>query len=144
MRTQHDYLLSTRNKDAVARNGWQGTDKKVLFVCSAGVLRSPTAARRFCQAPYNWNTRAAGSTETYALIPVSQQLLDWAEQIYLMEEDNLIDLENLYGDLLDESYRRKIHVLNIPDNFEHMDSGLIYILEEKVNDHLLSLRSSTE
>ena len=39
-------------------NPYQGSDTKVLFVCSAGILRSATAARIYAK---KYNTRAAGS-----------------------------------------------------------------------------------
>jgi rhodanese-related sulfurtransferase len=32
-------------RDGVVKNPFQGTDKKVVFVCSMGILRSATAAR---------------------------------------------------------------------------------------------------
>ena len=42
-------------------NPYQGTDKKLLFVCSAGLLRSATAANLFAKKGYN--TRGCGSAE---------------------------------------------------------------------------------
>lgn len=37
-------LMITKNRLMNANNGFQGDSKRVLFVCTAGVLRSPTAA----------------------------------------------------------------------------------------------------
>lgn len=41
------------NRLAIARNGYQGSYKRVLTVCSGGVLRAPTAAWVLGQEPYN-------------------------------------------------------------------------------------------
>ena len=57
-------------------NPYQGKDKRVLFVCSAGLLRSATAARIYAS---KYNTRAAGSAN-YALVPVSDELIAWADE----------------------------------------------------------------
>lgn len=55
-----------RNESGVVHNPYQGKDKKVLFVCSAGILRSATAARIYGR---KYNTRCAGTGLDYALIP---------------------------------------------------------------------------
>ena len=54
-----DFLM---NRIANSTNPFQKDYKRVLCVCSAGLLRSPTAAYVLSQAPYNYNTRAAGLT----------------------------------------------------------------------------------
>lgn len=56
-------------------NHYQGEDRRVLFVCSAGILRSATAARIYA---HKYNTRCAG-TRHYALIPLTAELLLWAQ-----------------------------------------------------------------
>ena len=55
------------NRLANSSNRYQGEYKRVLCVCSAGLLRSPTAALVLSQEPYNFNTRAAGLDEAFAL-----------------------------------------------------------------------------
>ena len=45
-------------RDGVVNNPYQGKDKKVLFVCSMGILRSATAARIYAN---RFNTRCAGT-----------------------------------------------------------------------------------
>jgi predicted protein tyrosine phosphatase len=60
-------------------NPYQGKDKRVLCLCSAGILRSPSCAV-VLNSKYGYNTRAAGVTD-YALIPVSTALLEWADEI---------------------------------------------------------------
>lgn len=62
------------NRAFVVGNSAQGRFRKVLCVCSAGVLRSPTAAWVFSNAPFNCNTRSAG-TEDCALVRVDAEKL---------------------------------------------------------------------
>ena len=129
------HLFGSMNQIATLHNRYQMSFNKVLFACAAGILRSPTASNIFAQAPYNWNTRAAGCESSFALIPVSLPLIMWADQVYLMEEEHLSQLETVFGEEL-EPYRAKIAVLNIPDNFPYMDTELVTLLKEKVNAHL--------
>jgi predicted protein tyrosine phosphatase len=78
-------------------NMYQGTASRYLFVCSAGMLRSPTAASVADSLGYN--SRSCGSA-TYALIPISVNLIHWANKIFFMEENNYHEsLESFFGDL---------------------------------------------
>lgn len=107
-------------------NPYQGTDKRLLFVCSAGLLRSATAANLFAKKGYN--TRSCGSAP-YALIPFSENLKQWADKIFFVNEENYnaviqngFDIEN-----------KSIQVLTIPDHFEYNNPDLVKLLEEEVN-----------
>jgi len=64
--------MSLRNRIHNSSNPYQGKFKRVLCVCSAGLLRSPTTAFVLSQEPYNYNTRAAGIVDDYALVPVDE------------------------------------------------------------------------
>ena len=99
-------------------NMCQGLDRKVLFVCSAGILRSATAARIY--APY-LNTRAAGS-KNFALIPVTDELLLWADEVVFVNKENYQDVSFRF-DL--DTFDCNVVVLNIPDDYNHMDEELI-------------------
>jgi protein-tyrosine phosphatase len=99
-------------------NPYQGQDKKVLFVCSAGILRSATAARIYAK---KYNTRAAGS-ESYALVPVTNDLLLWANKIVFVNEENYQSVKQ-YFDL--DAYNKDIVILDIPDQYPHMHPELI-------------------
>lgn len=114
------------NSKSPYNNPYQGGDSRVLFVCSAGLLRSATAARIYAK---KYNTRAAGSAP-YALIPVSHELLLWADEVVFMSENNYLETKIKFD--LDEIKARGtiITVLNIPDNFNHMDEELIRIFEQ--------------
>jgi predicted protein tyrosine phosphatase len=105
-------------------NPYQGSADRWLFVCSAGLLRSPTGAAMAVQRGIN--ARSCGSNFNYALIPCSANLINWADKIIFVNKENLWQLEdNFLGhkDLLDQIERKQI-VLNIPDNFEYMDKQL--------------------
>ena len=52
--------MSLMNRLGNSKNPYQGDFKKVLCVCSAGLLRSPTAAWVLSNAPFNFNTREIG------------------------------------------------------------------------------------
>lgn len=105
-------------------NPYQGTAERWLFVCSAGLLRSPTGATMASQRGIN--ARSCGSNFNYALIPCSANLINWADRIIFVNKENLWQLEdNFLGhkDLLEQIEQKQI-VLNIPDNFEYMDKQL--------------------
>lgn len=114
-------------------NPYQGTTKKVLCVCSAGLLRSPTAAVVLSQEPFNYNTRAAGCNEEYALVPVSDLLLHWADEVVCMEEEHLRAIEDRI-----DGYKTVI-VLGIPDSFPYRDPALVDLIKEKYTKAQLSL-----
>ena len=105
-------------------NPYQGKDKRVLFVCSAGILRSATAARLYAK---KYNTRAAGS-EAYALIPVSHELVLWAQEIVFVNKENY---EETTKHFKLEDFPCTVKVLDIPDQYEHMHPKLIAHFEEQ-------------
>lgn len=116
--TKKTYTDVMFNTSAPYDNPYQGQDRRVLFVCSAGILRSATAARIYAK---KYNTRAAGSC-SYALIPVTKELLLWAKQVVFVNEENYQDVTKNF-DL--DTFPCYVKVLNIPDNYEHMHPELI-------------------
>lgn len=112
-------------KDGVIDNPYQGNHKKVLFVCSAGILRSATAARIYAS---KHNTRCAGTGLEYALVPLNERLMDWADEIVFVHPYNYANAE-FHFDL--EPYKDYIKVLNIPDQHAHMAPELIKHFEEQ-------------
>ncbi len=107
-------------------NPYQGSAKRVLCVCSAGLLRSPTTAA-VLQQEYGYNTRAAGIIEDFALIPVDEVLISWAQEIVCMDEHQKSMIINLANSHIKKGVAITIPpiiVLNIPDNFGYMDKLL--------------------
>ena len=123
----------SRNQESVIFNRWQGDAVKALFVCSAGVLRSPTAALHFAKTK-GWNTRAVGDNVEFALIPVSEALMTWADVVFVMTTDQRIHLKQKFGN---ERFGNKIFVMNIEDDFGFMDEELVGFLEASM-EHLTS------
>lgn len=99
------------------KNPYQGDYKRVLCVCSAGLLRSPTAAFVLANAPFNFNTRAAGLDAGHALIVVDDVLLEWADEIVCMNAMQRAHLQGLTP--------KPVINLNIPDRFSFRDELLI-------------------
>lgn len=105
-------------------NPYQGSGEKLLFVCSVGLLRSPTAAEYASKLGYN--TRSCGSAVNAALIPLSANLIAWGDRIIFINKENYKQAV----DYFEESYwsdtiRAKAMVWNIEDNYERNDPELI-------------------
>ena len=67
-------MLFASRRESI-RNSYQGDFKKVLCVCSGGIIRSATVALVLSQEPYNYNTRAAGLNKDLSLVIVSQTFI---------------------------------------------------------------------
>lgn len=113
------------NRLANINNQFQGEYKKVLCVCSAGLLRSPSAAVVLSSPPFNFNTRAAGADSEFALIPVDEVLLKWADEIVCMEIGHCVKVFNVLKPL---GIDRKVVVLDIPDTFSYRDEELMKLI----------------
>ena len=107
------------NRKANALNPYQGEHKRVLCVCSAGLRRSPTAALVLSQEPYNFNTRAAGLSREFALIPVDEVLLYWADEIVTMDELQAAEIRDMVPT------GKPVIALNIEDSFEYRNPRLV-------------------
>lgn len=123
--------MIARNSMAVIKNSYQGNATKVLCVCSGGVLRSPTAAWIISNEPFNFNTRSCGDKE-YALIPLSEELVAWADEIVVMDEWHAKSVKEKLIEAGYEPGYREIHVLNVPDDYDYRDPELVRILTEKL------------
>ena len=118
------------NQLHTTKNSFQGDYKKVLCLCSAGILRSPTAAVVLAQEPFNFNTRAAGVSTYHAMIPVSDVLLTWADEIVVMEEWMKKDVELVMENVLGCT-AKSVVVLNIEDNYCYRDPQLMKLIRER-------------
>ena len=121
-------------------NPHQGTEKRVLCVCSAGLLRSATAANVLYDK-YKYNTRNAGIAD-YALIAVSEALLAWADEVVCVEKEVFDRLQSAINDFEQRYGRIKTGtfiVLDIPDIYARMDAELQQLIieqyEEAINEN---------
>jgi len=121
-RTFSDKIRDCR--DGVVKNPFQGNDKKIVFVCSMGILRSATGARLYAS---KYNTRTAG-TWPDALVPLTPLLIAWADELVFVNKSNYEHVLKCVPDLNDLT---KVKVLNIPDTYEHMHPELIKAFEEQ-------------
>lgn len=121
----------TMNKLHNIRNPNQGGAKRVLCVCSAGLLRSPTAAV-VLHREFGFNTRSCGLNEQYALIDCNQVLLNWADEVVVMEPWMAHELEE---------WEDKLVCLDIPDMFPYMDKELQNLIIQNYNDKVLQSSS---
>ena len=116
------------------RNPDQGPAPRVLCVCSAGLLRSPTTAWVLSQDPWNFNTRACG-LEDYALIPMDEVLLTWADLIICMNGMQVKRVEDKITDIVKKGRPICPQVINfnIPDDFAFRDPTLVEIIRGKAS-----------
>lgn len=123
--------MSLMNRMANAKNPFQGKAKKVLCVCSAGLLRSPTAAFVLGQEPFNFNTRSAGVFEDFALIPVDEVLIEWADEIVCMSKEHEEILKTIVPKNDDGTTTKPIFCLNVPDIYEFKNPDLMKLIAER-------------
>lgn len=101
--------------------------KRVLFICSQNRLRSPTAEQVFSNRS-GFEVASAGLNPE-AETPVSPELLQWADIVIVMERTHRNKLSKKFRAHLKS---KRVICLDIPDEFEYMDPGLVRLLEAKV------------
>jgi predicted protein tyrosine phosphatase len=101
--------------------------KRVLFICSQNRLRSPTAERVFSNRE-GFEVASAGLSPE-AETPVCSELIEWADIIFVMERAHRNKLMRKFREHVKD---KRLICLDIPDEFEFMDPGLIRLLEAKV------------
>jgi predicted protein tyrosine phosphatase len=122
--------MSNLNRLANTKNQYQGTRKKVLAVCSAGLLRSPTIAWVLSNKPFDFNTRACGITSEYALIPLDEVLVTWADEVVVVED--------WMKDIVQSSFPEAVvHVVETPDMYPFRDEKLVDFLTPKLKELFL-------
>jgi len=112
----------------------QGTQKKIVFVCSVGMLRSATCAT--IGSKLGLNTRTCGSSKL-ALIPLSANLIRWADWVVFMKKENYREslLTFKETEFLDDLEDKSV-IWNVPDIYNYMEDGLTYILESQIKELL--------
>lgn len=127
-------IKGTRNQLYNIHNAFQGNIKKVLTVCSAGLLRSATLQNMLIKE-YGYNVRNCGTAEEYALIPISEALMKWADEIIFVNEENFLSVKKY---IREWDLDNKCHVLNIPDIYNFNDPELVKICKEQYENMLNS------
>jgi predicted protein tyrosine phosphatase len=93
-------------------------------------MRSATAETIFATEGYT--VKSAGTEET-ATVPLSNEIILWADLIFVMEEGHKVIINTYFSDVADN---KNIIVLDIPDNYHYMEQELVKLLIEKVTPHL--------
>jgi len=120
---ERELVKYTATRLSNTKNPNQGNFKKVLCVCSAGLLRSPSTAFVLSNPPFNFNTRACGMNPIYALVLLDEILIEWADEIVIMESSQLNTIKKLTN--------KPIVVLDLPDYFSFREPELLTLIKEK-------------
>ena len=110
---------------------------RLLFICGRNRWRSPTAEQVFSEYP-GLECSSAGLNHD-AENPLTPQLVEWADLIFVMERAHKARLSARFQEHL---RGKRVICLDIPDNYRFMDSTLIKLLKTKVGRHLPSISSS--
>ena len=105
--------------------------RQVLFICGKNQWRSPTAEQIFAEHP--GITCASAGLSHDAEVPLSADLLEWAELIFVMEKAHKAKLSARFKENLGS---KRVVCLGIPDNYKFMDPALVKLLQSKVPPHL--------
>jgi predicted protein tyrosine phosphatase len=115
-------------------NPYQQLDRyaRVVFVCSAGLLRSATGANLYAKKGYN--TRSAG-THPFALTPLSANLIAWADHLVFVNQENQERALSTFeeGEAWINEKIKKAIVLDIPDKYDYNHPLLIAAFEEQLS-----------
>ncbi len=106
----------------------------ILFVCSRNQWRSPTAEAMYKNRP-DLQVKSAG-TEPSARIRVTAKQIQWADLIFVMEKKHR---QRIHERFPMETEQKKIIVLDIDDNYQFMDAGLIEEIAANVNPYLQNI-----
>jgi len=101
--------------------------RKVLFVCTANLQRSPTAEDLFQGWEGVWEAKSAGTVPDPQRKLLTQELVDWADLIIVMESGHSEYITSHFHVSPD-----KILVLNIRDKYFRDDPELVSELRRKV------------
>ena len=95
----------------------------VLFICSRNQWRSPTGEQVWCNVP-GLSVRSAG-TSPRARHTVNAKDISWADLIFVMAQKHKDRMRAAFPRLTQYA---KIHVLDIPDDYQKNDPELIDLI----------------
>lgn len=112
-----------------SKNPHQSKRRKVLCVCSAGLLRSTTLAFVLTNHPYNCNVRNCGFDIDFALIPLDEVLMEWADIVVCVEANHAEMVKSFYKE---RNLNKEVLCLDIPDSYGAFDPTLVKIIQNKL------------
>ena len=105
--------------------------KNILFICSRNQWRSSTGEQVW-KNHSELNVRSAG-TSPRAKRTVNIKDIQWADVIFVMEEKHK---NRLKAEFTGGLKYKDIQVLEIPDDYQYMDSDLVKIMPQTVASFL--------
>jgi len=105
---------------------------KVLFVCTQDQIRSRTVEMLYGGRP-DLEVRSA-CIAPRARVAVTEELLQWAETTFVMDEGIRLYLQNHFASARDAP--KRIVCLDVPDALQHMSPVLAFTLSEKLRPYL--------
>ena len=109
-----------------------GRRERILFLCTASVDRSPTAADLYAEDP-RYEVRAAGLAP-FARVAVDRALVAWADRIFVMDERRERHLTLLKVRF--PAQARKVVDLDVEDRWRRGDPTLVRLLKRRLKPHL--------
>ena len=103
----------------------------LLFVCSENRLRSPTGEEVFSQ--YDGVSAIGCGTNADAKTTISGDLIEWSDIIFVMEKSHRNKVSKKFKAQLKG---KRMICLDIPDEFDRMDSVLVRLLESRVMKYI--------
>lgn len=102
---------------------------KLLFVCTVNRMRSATAHKIY-EGDDRFEVKSAGTDKTANTV-LTKEILDWADSIVVMEKHHRNHIRKHFPEI----YKiKRIVCLYIPDDYDYMQTELIGILKDKVED----------
>ena len=105
--------------------------ERLLFICTHNLSRSFTAELLLRDVP-EYEVRSAG-TYREARVLVTEELVRWADRIFVMEEHHVESLRERFPMAVAE---KTIICLEIPDVYQPLAEDLFEILVDRLAPHL--------
>jgi protein-tyrosine phosphatase len=99
----------------------------ILVICGRNKRRSRTAEHLF-KNDARFNIRSAGLSPKSDR-KISETDLNWANLVLVMEKNQRSKIKELYP----HKTIQTLEILDIPDDYEFMDTELVEMLNEKIN-----------
>jgi len=112
---------------------------RVLSVCGRNQWRSPTAEAVYRNDP-RVQVRSAGVSEQ-SRRRLTAKDLDWADLILVMERKHKARIRERFPD---HASLDRIHSLDIPDEYDFMESELVELLRQAIDPHLEHLLQDSQ
>ncbi|POY36751.1 protein tyrosine phosphatase [Solitalea longa] len=102
---------------------------KLLFVCTINRMRSATAHKIY-ENDNRFEVKSAGTDKTANTV-LTSELLNWADSVVVMEKHHRNHIREHFPDIYKN---KKIVCLYIPDDYDYMQTELIVLLKDRVED----------